>query len=272
MRRAATLLAFLTALAILPAAAASARTPRWAPAARASIHPGVQTMTAGAQCTANFVFYGRKGGEYIGQAAHCAGTGAETETDGCTSRSLPLNTKVVVQGTRYPGRLVYSSWLTMQGRRERDANACAYNDLALVRIDRRDRGRVNPSIPHFGGPRGIGTAAGGQTVYSYGNSELRGGLTALSPKQGAVVSVDGGGWSYDVYTLTPGVPGDSGSAFLNAGGQALGVLSTVALAPLPGSNGIGDIGHELAYLVAHGPIRGGVRLANGTVGFSASGN
>ncbi len=51
------------------------------------------------------------------------------------------------------------------------------------------------------------------------------------------------------------------------------MLSTVALAPLPGPNGIRDIGRELAYLVAHGPIRGGVRrLANGTVGFAAGGH
>src|SRR5688500_16524630 len=46
--------------------------PTWAPEATAAVHPGVQTDTAGGQCTANFIF--TAGTEvYIGQAAHCAG-------------------------------------------------------------------------------------------------------------------------------------------------------------------------------------------------------
>jgi hypothetical protein len=40
------------------------------------------------------------------------------------------------------------------------------------------------------------------------------------------VGDDGNGWSHTVYTVTPGIPGDSGSAFLDASGNALGVLST----------------------------------------------
>ena len=45
--------------------------------------------------------------------------------------------------------------------------------------------------------------------------------------------------------MTPGVPGDSGSAFLSADGKAIGVLSTLGLAPLPLSNNIGDLAKEL---------------------------
>lgn len=63
----------------------------WAPSATAAIHPGVQAFTAGAQCTANFV-YTDNTSVYIGQAAHCSGTGGNTETNGCTSPSLPIGT------------------------------------------------------------------------------------------------------------------------------------------------------------------------------------
>ena len=55
-----------------------------------------------------------------------------------------------------------------------------------------------------------------------------------------------------MYTATPGIPGDSGSAFMDATGKALGVLSTVQLAPLAGSNGVGDVSREVAYMHAHG--------------------
>ena len=42
--------------ALLAAAVAPSLASAWAPAATATVHPGVQTFTNGAQCTSNFVF------------------------------------------------------------------------------------------------------------------------------------------------------------------------------------------------------------------------
>jgi Trypsin-like peptidase domain len=250
------------AIAVLAPATASA----WAPAGQATVHPGVQTFTDGAQCTANFV-YTDSSSVYLGQAAHCSGTGGATDTNGCTSSSLPIGTPVEVTGASKPGTLVYNSWLTMQAKGERDPDSCDYNDLALIKLDPADVGNVNPSVPGFGGPTGVGGAAEGETVYSYGNSELRGGITKLSPKQGIVVSIDGNGWSRTVYTVTPGVPGDSGSGFFNSTGQAIGVLSTLHILPTAGANGVGDLGKELAYMHANSAFSG-VQLAQGTQAFN----
>jgi hypothetical protein len=251
-----------------PTAAAA---PTWAPAATAPIHPGVQTFTDGAQCTANFVFYDASNTVYIGQAAHCSGTGGATETNGCDSGSLPVGTQVEVDGASQPGVMVYNSWLTMQAAGETNQDACAYNDFALIRLNPADFGKVNPSVPFWGGPNGIDTngTAQGENVYSYGNSSLRGGVSQLSPKQGVSLGDTGNGWSHDVYTATPGIPGDSGSAFLNSTGAALGVLSTVQIAPLAGSNGVGDVNLELNYMRSHTSFSG-VQLALGTQPFSAN--
>ncbi len=250
----------------------------WAPAATAAIHPGVQAYTEGAQCTANFVFTDGAGNTYVGYAAHCAGTGEATDTNGCDAASLPLGTKVdfaeggslVTEGTRVGGgTLAYSSWLTMQANGESNENTCAYNDLALVKVDAADVSKVNPSIPFWGGPVAINTAgtAAGDTVYSFGNSSLRGGVTELSPKQGVSLGTEGEGWSHPVYTVSPGVPGDSGSAFLDAEGNALGTLSTLAIAPLAGSNGVGDLNSELNYAKANSGIAG-LALVPGTEPFA----
>jgi hypothetical protein len=239
-------MAALAAALFIPGSPAAA-------AGTGAIHPGVQTLTNGAQCTANFIF--RNGSDtYIGQAAHCAGTGASTDTNGCTAGSLPLGTPVTVTGASKPGTLVYSSWLTMQADHESDANACAYNDVGLVKLDPADAPNVDPSVPFFGGPTGVAssTQGTGAQAYSYGNSELRGGLSPLSPKFGVVVQDAGGGWSHNVYTLTPGIPGDSGSAFLDSTGKALGVLSTLELAPAAGSNNVADLSHMIAYAQSHG--------------------
>jgi hypothetical protein len=260
-RNARVLIAIVAAVAALPATAEA-----WAPAATATVHPGVQTVTAGGQCTANFI-YTAGGNTYIGQAAHCSSTGAATDTDGCLAASLPLGTSVEITGASRPGTLAYNSWLTMQSGGESNADTCAYNDLALVKIDPADVGKVNPSVPGFGGPTGVGGAsATGSDVFSYGNSSLRFGITQLSPKRGIVVSTEGNGWSRTVYTVTPGIPGDSGSGFLDGSGQAIGVLSTVALAPLAGSNGVGDLSRELAYARAHGLAD--LQVVNGTEPFT----
>lgn len=262
------LLVLVLALAAVLATAVLAPTaaPAWAPAGQGTVHPGVQVFTEGAQCTANFVF--TEGADvYLGQAAHCSGTGEATETDGCTSGSLPLGTPVEVTGASQPGTLAYSSWLTMQANGEADPDTCAFNDFALIKIAAADVGKVNPSIPRFGGPTGIGTVGGlGSTVYSYGNSSLRGGVTQLSPKQGVLAQNQGGGWSHVVVTLTPGIPGDSGSGFLNGSGQAIGVLSTLQLAPLPATNGVGDLARELAYARANCGFPN-LQLASGTEPF-----
>jgi hypothetical protein len=263
-----------------PASAAPKKQVRtsWAPADTATIHPGVQMYTEGAQCTANFVYTDTAGTTYVGYAAHCAGLGEATDTDGCSSDSLPLGTKVdfveggslIGEGTRVGGgTLVYSSWLTMRENGVTDTDTCAYNDLALVRVDAADAAKVNPSIPVWGGPVGVNTAgtAAGDAVFSFGSSSLRGGVEQLSPKQGTRLGTDPSGWTHPVYTVTPGEPGDSGSAFLDAEGNALGTLSTLALAPLAGSNGVGDLAHELAYAQAHSGIAG-LRLVHGTEPFS----
>ncbi len=268
VRRTVVIVALVVGLApIVPGTAGSA--PQWASPGTATIHPGVQTHTDGAQCTANFVFFDASD-VYLGQAAHCSGTGGATDTDGCTVGSHPLGTPVRVGGATRPARMVYNSWLAMQAVGEDDPDICQYNDFALLRLDAADASRVNPSVPHWGGPVGLNTTGTRlfQHVYSYGNSKLRLGLTLLSPKKGISMGDDGGGWTHLANTVTPGVPGDSGSAFLDSRGRALGVLCTLG-ASVPGGvyNGVSDLARALDYMRAHSAFSG-VQLALGTVAFN----
>jgi hypothetical protein len=252
----------------------------WAAAASATVTPGVQTNTMGArQCTANYVFVDDAGNVYVGQAAHCAGTGEVNDPDGCTAGSLPLGTAVTFNRGGLPmfpgevvgrGQLVYSSWLAMRQDGEHDRNTCAYNDFALVKVAPEDVGNVNPSVPHWGGPVDINTTGTGigDRVYGYGNSGLRLGIAELSPQAGQskADALATAGWTHVLTVPVPGMPGDSGSAFLDRNGCALGTLSSLGIA-LPIVNNIGDMSHELAYARAHSGISG-LSLVLGTEPFN----
>src|SRR5436305_1294405 len=121
MKRLGVALATVLALALIAAGPSAS-------AATNGIHPGDQTYTNGGQCTANFIFSDGSN-TYIGQAAHCSSTGSNTDTNGCTTQSLPLGTPVTILGANHPGTLAYNSWIAMQAAGETDANACAYHDL-----------------------------------------------------------------------------------------------------------------------------------------------
>ncbi|MEI7059302.1 hypothetical protein WBG06_26005 [Nocardioides sp. CCNWLW239] len=279
VRRAAAIAAGTLTAALVPALI-PAPAHAWAPADTATITPGVQMYTQGAQCTSNFVFADSAANVYVGYAAHCAGLGEATDTNGCAAESLPLGTPVTFneggsllsEGTVLgKGKLAYSSWLTMKQKGTKDENTCAYNDFALVKVDAASVGKVNPSVPIWGGPTGIDTdgTAAGDKVYSYGNSSVRADIDLLSPKIGFSLGddVNGTRWSHPLYNVTPGIPGDSGSGFLNAEGKAVGTLSTLGLLPLAGSNNIGDMDLELEYAQANSGISG-LRLVHGTEPFS----
>lgn len=277
------LTALIGTVALIAAVAAPGTTAdaasTWASESKATIKPGVQMLTNGAQCTANFVFKDSAGRVYVGYAAHCAATGSSSDTNGCTTPTLPLGTKVQfgtggnllssgkIVGT---GTLAYSSWRTMQKRGTKDLARCSYNDFALVRVDAASVSKVNPTVPVWGGPNAIASTPlkAGAAIYTVGNSSLRTGTAAA--KTGSVMSVVGGGLAYNIKTGNPGIPGDSGSGFMDGRGRAAGVLSTlsVGLGLTPVSNTMGDLYRELNYAKLYGGIST-LYLAKGTRPFSS---
>ena len=208
----------LVALTITPIAAFTRAdaAPQWAPISTATIRPSNGTVTGSNACSSNFVF--SNGNDVlIGQAAHCAQAEGSDHPEGCSNKSQPIGTPVQVDGAQNAGTLVYSSWIAMQAAHEPNTNACSYNDLSLIRLNGSDVQRVNPTMPHYGGPTGLDTngTVNGDQVFAYGNSPLRQGIFLIRPMRGTSRGSIGGGWGQTVFTLTPGIPGDSGSGYLN---------------------------------------------------------
>ena len=258
-----------------PARASSAAV--FAPAGGGAVGPGAELLTEIgpdlASCTANFVF--TEGARvFLGSAAHCHAAGESL--DGCANPSLPLGTPVAVVGpdaTEITAELAYSSWATMQEVGETDRDRCELNDLALLEIDPDDVALVDPSVPVFGGPSGLDVdgVRAGEVVVSYQNDEEEPPYAVMRAKQGVHLGyADAAGFGYVVQTGTPGLPGDSGSGYLDGDGRAFGVLSTeIVLSDGEVVNGVTDLAQALDYAAAHGGPD--VSLVEGGAPFSAQG-
>lgn len=258
----------LAAAVSVPAAGTAAAEPAQRPSA---IGPGVRIATPlgdGAElCTANFLFTGDGGRYYLGMAAHCTGTAqAGGSVNGCVEPVMPEGVEVRIagrDGRTYSGTVAYNSWVTMQARGETDPAACGYNDFALVELGPRAAAVADPTVPGFGGPVALDTdgTRNGETVYSYQPNQL----TATPHKQGVSLGRPEGPRTHVVVTTPPGVPGDSGSGYLDSEGEAFGVLSSLLLPT--GANGVTDIAQALDYAAEFGRI-GRVELVPGTAPFS----
>jgi hypothetical protein len=270
--RSATITAFIalgiaTAGVLAPPAAAAPVTRSFAAAATASITPGVAMLTrldarTVSSCTADFVFTSRSA-LYLGFSAHCTAT--DESGTGCSSPTVPLGTLVGIRGPRgerAQGRLAYNSWRTMQQRGERDPVLCNDNDFALVAIGPADAGKVNPSVPRLGGPTGLDVdgLVRNEAVHSYQPNNGGSGV-----KRGRSLGDQDGGRIHRVLVTPPGIPGDSGSGFLDARGRAFGVLSTEFF-DRPRSNGVADLAYALAYVKRYSGL-GTVTLVPGTEPF-----
>ena len=245
---------------------------------RRKLHPGVQVYTKGAQCTDQLRVHRRAPPRLrrVRRALRRQGRGHR-------HRRLPT--------TLAPARHPRPVRRGRQRRRRRHHRRPRPARLQLVAHDaparrrpatpappttsrwcgssRGDGRKVNPSVPFWGGPVGpLDRAAPPRARRSTPTaSPACARPRVLSPKTGASLGSTNGGWGWDVYTATPGIPGDSGSGFLDENGRAVGTLSTVAIAPLAGSNGLGDLQRELRYAQRHSGITG-LRLVRGTEPFS----
>jgi hypothetical protein len=134
--------------------AGAAGTSRAAVAAARPIHPGVHVNYGDVTCAVGAVM--REGRRlFLAVPASCGGVNLGKTQDGCSAPQSPKGVPVSIQGAKHPGTLVYSSYSEMQLHGVTNPTRCYYNDLSLVRVDRRDRAKVSAAIPGVGVPRRV---------------------------------------------------------------------------------------------------------------------
>ncbi|HVT21647.1 MAG TPA: hypothetical protein VHE57_09700 [Mycobacteriales bacterium] len=120
-----------------------------------TIHPGVSVNYGNVTCTVGAVLRARHR-VFLAVPSSCGGIDlGKKGQDGCSSPQTPIGSPVSIAGAKHRGILVYSSFAEMQLHGDTNPNRCYYNDLALIRVDRRDRARVSAAIPGVGIPSGV---------------------------------------------------------------------------------------------------------------------
>jgi hypothetical protein len=151
-------------------------------------------------CTANFIF--TDGASYfIGTAGHCSNQVGETVTMQVDTTTL-ANVGTVVKRTNHPA-----------------GDGIPGDDFTLVQLDPAvvSKWGVDPAIPVIGGPNGVYTECGPETVRHYGHGY--GVAVAQGKPEGGVAT----NWFDNSYGWTGfGAPGDSGSPVVTTDGKGAG--------------------------------------------------
>ncbi|MGN6473387.1 MAG: hypothetical protein ACTHK4_07035 [Mycobacteriales bacterium] len=162
-----------------------------------TIHPGVSVNYGNVTCTVGGVL--REGHRlFLAIPASCGGVELGKTQDGCSAPQAPKGDPVSIQGAKHPGKLVYSSYSEMQLHGVKSPTRCYYNDLSLVRVDRRDRARVTAATPGAGIPQRVpktlpakGTALDiGTTSGTAGSTNHKGWELDLNSPTGMFKSTD----------------------------------------------------------------------------------
>jgi hypothetical protein len=229
----------------------------WAPAATAKIHPGVSVTIADVTCRAGYVLTdGRR--VFLTVPASCTGVSGGEMSDGCSEAQVPKTLAAKVQGAKYDGKVAYSSFVQMQLHGVTATNKCIYNSLSLIRVDRRDIKRTNPSLPVVGGPTGVARSA----------PAFPDQLTVLlaSPATAQATTTANNGWSHGMIVDGQVDRLAVGSPVLTDTGKALGMVTFIPPQGGPGETKVSDF-YRLMRALRNQDGFGNVHLAKGTVDY-----
>ncbi|HWC36644.1 MAG TPA: hypothetical protein VG650_17685 [Mycobacteriales bacterium] len=212
------------ALSLVTLGSVVGASPNASAAVAKTIHPGVSVNYGDVTCTVGAVLRQRHR-YYLAVPSSCGGIDlGKPEQDGCVSPQTPVGSPVSIEGAKHRGTLVYSSFSEMQLHSDTNPNRCYYNDLALIRVDRRDDARVSAAIPGVGVPRRVlSKLPASGTALKVGGDSATAGATHHK------------GWELDASSATAMFKTPDCGSSVTAGPDLVGMLLVLPKGPLPGA-------------------------------------
>jgi hypothetical protein len=228
----------LAATAVLAAMLSTLGTaaPAGAATTAGSVHPGSAVTLGDVNCEVGVALH-QKGVVYVAIPASCAGPSPGQPQDGCTQAEAPIGSPAQIAGATHRGILVYNSFTRMQALGTKSSNRCAFNDLALIRLNHVDRRRVVGTVPGTRAPASVSSSGpqSGSSVTMGGSSATAEGTTA-------------GGWAYQVRSTHSPTASDLGEPLVQAN-RVMGMLTVLpSVLPLRPNAEIANLHAALAFL------------------------
>lgn len=205
------------------------------PATR-GIHPGVSIAFGGVTCTAGPILRQRHA-VFIAIPASCGGIDEGKVQDGCVEAETPVGSPVRIGNARHRGLLVYNSFSHMQLHGVQSPTRCYYNDLALVKVNRRDVHLVSGRIPGQSAPYRVARS-----------SPSSGSTLRVGSMSGTAGATHHHGWQLDV-TISGTASSSQVGTIATEGSRVVGMLTTIPQGVVPmGASGVYSFSKELKAL------------------------
>jgi hypothetical protein len=212
-----------------------------APAAAAAghVHPGSNVTVSSNSCEVGFLLRQRKM-VYAAVPASCLGTDGGSGGNGCAESQAPRGSPATIAGARRAAHVVYSSFTRMQRSGTASADACAGNNLALLRLARYDARRARGEIPGSLSLTGLARSAprSGTTL----------GVYLASASSGRAGSTDSAGWRQEVTVEDMVAASNLGAPAVTPSGRAVGMIAQIPPVTGVGASEVTSLAKELRYL------------------------
>lgn len=203
------------------------------------VHPGSTVTVSSNTCEVGFLL--RHGGTvFAAIPASCLGTDGGNGGNGCEESQAPPGSPASIAGAMRRAHVVYSSFTRMQTIGTRSADTCDGNNLALLRLARRDGRRARGEIPGPISLKGLARSAppSGTTL----------GVYLGSTSSGRAGSPGTGGWQQEVTVKAMVSASNLGAPTVTPSGRAVGMISQIPLLTGVGASEVGSLARELHFL------------------------
>jgi hypothetical protein len=185
--------------------------------ARSRVHPNAVVTIADMNCKVGLLLHRGKR-VYAGIPASCTALPLDEGKlqNGCVAATAPIGTPARIAGAKHRTKLVYNSFTRMQQMGVKRHNECDFNDLALLKLKKKDAKAARGAVPRLSAPKSVSS-----------NGPKNGSMVTFGSARTATAgATKHNGWVYEL-SAAPSVSASDVGTPVTQDGHLLGMLTAI---------------------------------------------